>query len=133
MSRFGVSKSQRAFTAVALLLAVLYMAAGLSVWLGVWNPNEFARSPWGVGGLLAGFLIVLGVWIRRRRLRVDAAAARLDLLHDHAVGAGSRRRGARQETGGSPSGGDNRVLRRGSASRAERRLTTPSRVSAGGI
>ena len=64
MSRFGVSKSQRAFTAVALLLAVLYMAAGLSVWLGVWNPNEFARSPWGVGGLLAGFLIVLGVWMQ---------------------------------------------------------------------
>lgn len=64
MSRFGVSKSQRAFTAVALLLAVLYMAAGLSVWLGVWNPNEFARSLWGLGGLLAGVLIVLGVWMQ---------------------------------------------------------------------
>jgi hypothetical protein len=64
MSRFGVSKSQRAFTAVALLLAVLYMAAGLSVWLGVWNPNEFARSLWGLGGLLAGVLILLGVWMQ---------------------------------------------------------------------
>lgn len=64
MSRFGVSKSQRGFTAVALLLAVLYMAAGLSVWLGVWNPNEFARSLWGLWGLLAGVLILLGVWMQ---------------------------------------------------------------------
>jgi hypothetical protein len=72
MSRFGVSKSQRAFTAVALLLAVLYMAAGLSVWLGIWNPNEFARSLWGLGGLLAGVLILFGVWMQESSPLVGA-------------------------------------------------------------
>ncbi|UCG76027.1 MAG: hypothetical protein JSV95_01565 [Gemmatimonadota bacterium] len=66
MSRFGASKSERAFSAVALLLAVLYMAAGLSVWLGVGNPNEYARSVWGLLGLAAGVCILLGVWIRGR-------------------------------------------------------------------
>ena len=54
----------RAFTAVALLLSVLYMAAGFSIWLGIWNPNEFARSLWGLGGLLAGVLILFGVWMQ---------------------------------------------------------------------
>jgi len=72
MSRFGVSKSQRAFTAVALLLAVLYMAAGLSVWLGIWNPNEFARSLWGLAGLLAGVLILFGVWMQESSPLVGA-------------------------------------------------------------
>lgn len=72
MSRFGVSKSQRAFSAVALLLAVLYMAAGLAVWLGIWNPNEFARSLWGLGGLLAGVLILLGVWMQESSPLVGA-------------------------------------------------------------
>ncbi|MEJ2341388.1 MAG: hypothetical protein P8Y10_04190 [Gemmatimonadales bacterium] len=75
MSRFGVSKSQRAFSAVALLLAVLYIAAGLSVWLGVWNPNEFARSLWGLGGLLAGVLILLGVWVQESSPVVGALLA----------------------------------------------------------
>jgi hypothetical protein len=66
MSRFGTSKADRTFAAVAMLLAVLYISAGLSVWLGFWNPNEYARSVWGLVGLAAGVFIVLGVWIRGR-------------------------------------------------------------------
>ena len=66
MSRFGTSKADRTFTAVAMFLGVLYIAAGLSVWLGLWNPNEYARSVWGLVGLAAGVMIFLGVWIRER-------------------------------------------------------------------
>lgn len=66
MSRFGETKSERAFSAVAIFLAVLYMAGGLSVWLGIANPNEAARSMWGLAGLAAGISILLGVWTRER-------------------------------------------------------------------
>ena len=66
MSRFGTSKADRTFAAVAMFLAVLYISAGLSVWLGFWNPNEYARSSWGMVGLAAGVFIVLGVWVRER-------------------------------------------------------------------
>ena len=66
MYRFGTSKSERAFSAVALFLAVLYMAAGVSVWLGAWNPNEYARSLWGLAGILAGLVMVLGVWTNQK-------------------------------------------------------------------
>ena len=66
MSRFGTTKADRTFAAVAMFLAVLYISAGLSVWLGFWNPNEYARSVWGLVGLAAGVFIILGVWIRER-------------------------------------------------------------------
>jgi hypothetical protein len=66
MSRFGTSKPDRTFAAVAMLLGVLYTSAGLSVWLGFWNPNVNARSVWGLVGLAAGVMIFLGVWIRAR-------------------------------------------------------------------
>ena len=50
----------------ASVLAALYMLVGVLVSLGIGNPGDYPRLAWGIVGLLAGALILGGLWADRR-------------------------------------------------------------------
>lgn len=67
------TRAEKGLAAAAVLLAAFYAVIGLLVWAGVGDPGSYPRPAWGLVGLLAGALILLGLRANKQSPFLGAA------------------------------------------------------------